>query len=63
VFGGKPREILGLAIKGMIGIVVSDSILEEIKRVLGEKKFQFPTKIIHALIREIEDLADFETSR
>lgn len=58
VFGGKPREILDLAIKGLIGIAVSDDILDEIKGVLEGRKFQFPVKNAHALIREIEDMAE-----
>lgn len=58
VFGGKPREILDLAIKGLIGIAVSDDILDEIKGVLEGKKFQFPMKSVYALIREIEDVAE-----
>lgn len=63
VFGGKPREILDLAIRGRIEIAVSDDILEEIKRVLGEKKFQYPAKIVRALINEIEELADIVESK
>ena len=58
VFGGKPREILDLAVKGLIEIAVSDDILEEIKEVLEGNKFQFPAKIAYALVTEIEDLAD-----
>ena len=58
LFGGKPREILDLAIKGLIGIAVSDDILDEIKGVLEGKKFQFPMKCVYALIREIEDIAE-----
>ena len=58
VFGGKPREILDLAIKGLIKLAISDDILEEIKGVLGGKKFRYPKRIVHALMREIEDLAD-----
>lgn len=58
VFGGKPREILELALRGLIGIAVSDDILKEIKGVLEGKKFQFPTKIIYALINEIENMSD-----
>jgi putative PIN family toxin of toxin-antitoxin system len=57
-FGGKPREILDLAVKGLIEVAVSDDILEEIKEVLEGNKFQFPAKIVYALITEIEDLAD-----
>jgi putative PIN family toxin of toxin-antitoxin system len=58
VFGGKPREILDLAIKGLIEVAVSDDILEEIKGVLEGKKFQYPKRIARTLMREIEDLAD-----
>lgn len=59
LFGGKPRAILNLAIEGLFEIAISDDILEEIKGVMEGKKFQFPTKIVHALMREIEDLAVF----
>jgi putative PIN family toxin of toxin-antitoxin system len=58
VFGGKPREILDLAVKGLVEVAISDDILEEIRGVLGGKKFQYPAKIVRALISEIEDLAD-----
>ena len=58
VFGGKPRDILNLAIEGLIEMAISDDILEEIKGVFEGKKFQFPTKIVHALMREVEDLAE-----
>lgn len=59
LFGGKPREILDLAIKGLIEVVISDDILEEIKGVLGGQKFQYPAKIVRALVNEIEDLTEF----
>ncbi len=58
VFGGKPREILELAVKGRIEVAISDDILEEIKRVLGGKRFQYPKRIVRALMREIEDVAE-----
>ncbi len=58
VFGGKPRKILDLAVRGLIEVAISVNILEEIRGVLGGKKFQYPKAIVHALIREIEDLAD-----
>jgi hypothetical protein len=58
VFGGKPREILDLAVKGLIEIAVSDDILEEIKAVLEGHKFQFPAKSVYAIITEIENMAD-----
>lgn len=57
VFGGKPREILELAVRGLVEIAISDDIFEEIRGVLGGKKFQYPARIVRALISEIEDLA------
>jgi putative PIN family toxin of toxin-antitoxin system len=59
LFGGKPREILDLAIKGLIEVAISDGILDEIKGVLEGKKFQYPAKIVRALVNEIEDLTEF----
>jgi putative PIN family toxin of toxin-antitoxin system len=58
VFGGKPREILDLAVKGLIEIAISDGILEEISGVLGGKKFLYPARIVRTLMSEIGDLAD-----
>lgn len=58
VFGGKPWEILDLAVKGLVEVAVSDAIVDEVNGVLGGKKFQYPERIVHALISEIEDLAD-----
>jgi putative PIN family toxin of toxin-antitoxin system len=58
VFGGKPQEILDLAVKGLVEVAVSDAILDEVAGVLAGKKFQYPERIVHALISEIEDLAD-----
>jgi len=58
MFGGKPREILDLAIKGLIEVAISDDILEEIKGVLKGGKFQFPEKIAHFLLSEIGELAE-----
>jgi len=58
VFGGKPREILDLAVKGLVEIAILDEILQEIRGVIGGTKFQYPTRIVRALISEIEDLAE-----
>lgn len=58
VFGGKPREILDLAAKGLIEVATSEGILEEIGGVFEGKKFRFPAKVTRALMKEIEELAD-----
>lgn len=59
VFGGKPRHILELIIEGKIRLVISESILEEVKAVLGGKKFQYPPKILHTIIAEIGNISEF----
>lgn len=58
VFGGKPREILDLAVKGLIEVAVSDDILEEVGGVLGGEKFRYPARVVRALISELEGLGD-----
>ena len=59
VFGGKPREILNLAIEGKIQFAVSAPIIEEIKDVLGRNKFGYPAPMIYFIISELEGIAEF----
>jgi acetyl-CoA carboxylase alpha subunit len=51
-----------LAIKGLVELGISDDILKEIEGVLEGKKFQYPRRIVHTLMREIEELADLVES-
>ena len=58
VFGGKPRQVLEAAIKGKIQLVLTDEIIEETKKVLEGKKFQYPKEITDLITNELETLAD-----
>jgi putative PIN family toxin of toxin-antitoxin system len=49
---------LDLAVKDRVEVAISNAILDEITGVLGGKKFQYPERIVRALITEIEGLAD-----
>jgi uncharacterized protein len=49
-FAGIPRQVLNLAESGAIRMVVSDDILDEVRRVLRREKFAWPeAKIDSAL--------------
>jgi len=58
VFGGKPRQIFEAAIKGKIQLVLTEEIIEEMRRILEGKKFQYPKEITDLIIHELEALAE-----
>lgn len=58
VFGGKPREVLKAAIRGQIQLVLTEDIIEEMRRVLEGKKFQSPAETRDLIIHELESLAE-----
>jgi putative PIN family toxin of toxin-antitoxin system len=58
VFGGKPRGVLEATIKGQIKLVLTEEIIEEMRRVLEGKKFQFPGEITDLIVHEIESLVE-----
>jgi len=53
VFGGKPREILDLAVGGKIKLALSGDILEETRAVLAGKKFRYPARVLYSIEKEI----------
>ena len=58
VFGGKPRDVLELVIKGKLILAVSEAILEEVKTVLGGNKFQYPSQIVDSILDEIGGISE-----
>jgi hypothetical protein len=59
VFGGKPRQILELAIRGEIQLCISDPILDEIRGVLRRSKFGYSPEMIQVILTELTAVADF----
>ena len=53
VFGGKPREILALAVEGKIRLALSGDILDETRAVLGGKKFRYPARVLYSIEKEL----------
>ena len=58
VFGGKPRRILNLAIEGKISLFFSEPMFEEIREILGGRKFRFTAPQLLAVERELEAISD-----
>lgn len=58
IFGGKPRRVLNLAIEGKISLFFSEPIFEEIREILGGRKFRFTALQLSAVERELEAISD-----
>lgn len=58
IFGGKPRRVLNLAIEGKISLFFSEPMFEEIREILGGRKFRFTAPQLLAVERELEALSD-----
>ena len=59
LFGGKPRQVLGKAIRGEIRLCLSEPILEELKGVLQRSKIDYSPEMIQFIITELTGIADF----
>ena len=57
IFGGKPRRVLNLAIEGKISLFFSEPMFEEIRKILGGRKFRFTASQLLAVERELEAIS------
>jgi uncharacterized protein len=58
VFGGKPREVLDLCIKGRHLLVTCAAIIAETESVLTRPKFGFPTEAVRMITAELLQIAE-----
>ena len=58
IFGGKPRRLLNLAIEGKVSLFFSEPMFEEIREILGGRKFRFTASQLLAVERELEAISD-----
>ena len=58
IFGGKPRRLLNLAIEGKVSLFFSEPMFEEIREILGGRKFRFTASQLMAVERELEAISD-----
>ena len=59
LFGGKPRLIIELVVKGKIKAYLSPVILDEFKDVMARPKFGLGHETIFTITRENEDIFSF----
>lgn len=57
VFGGKPRSVFDLAIRGECDLFISPDLLEELRMVLLGKKFRFSLTLVQEITNELCFLA------
>ena len=57
VFGGKPRLILEMVLRGEIEMVLSEPILPEVQGVLSGRKFRYPVQAALEIMSQLSFLA------
>ena len=63
VFGGKPRFVYELILKGQYKLGISQSILGEFISVLTKPKFDYPVQWIDVTVSELKAIADIVVPR
>lgn len=58
IFGGNPRKVLNLAIEGKISLFFSEPMFEEIREILGGRKFRFTAPQLSVVERELEAISE-----
>ena len=59
LFGGKPRQILEMALRGKIQIYLSEPLTEEISAVLHRPKFRCTPEAIQIILSELIGIAQW----
>lgn len=54
LFGGRPREVIRLALKGHITAYLSPDTLREFRDVIARPKFRLPSEFVHTVIEELQ---------
>ena len=63
LFGGKPRQIIEAALAGTIKIYASETIISELKSVLGRPKFGLDPQMIESIVVEFSSLVEWVQPR
>lgn len=53
VFGGRPRLVLERVISGVVGMAISEEMLEEVQEVLEGQKFCYPPTVARTILNEL----------
>ena len=58
VFGGKPRQVFDMVIRGEVKLALSPYLLEELQGVLEGPKFRYPHAMTNTILHELIDMAE-----
>jgi putative PIN family toxin of toxin-antitoxin system len=58
LFGGKPRQVLEAAIKGIYSLYISENLIDELRSVLRRPKFDFNVQAVELIIAELVSIAE-----
>jgi len=57
LFGGKPKQVLEMALSGSIQLAISESLVNELQGVLQRPKFELSAQLIQTVVSEYASIA------
>jgi putative PIN family toxin of toxin-antitoxin system len=57
LFGGKPKQVLEMALSGSIQLVISESLVIELQGVLQRPKFELSAQLVQTIVSEYASIA------
>jgi putative PIN family toxin of toxin-antitoxin system len=59
LFGGKPRQVLEMALSGSIRLAISESLVKELQGVLQRPKFELSAQLVQTIVSEYASIASW----
>jgi putative PIN family toxin of toxin-antitoxin system len=57
LFGGKPKQVLEMALSGSIHLAISESLVNELQGVLQRPKFELSAQLVQTIVSEYTSIA------
>jgi uncharacterized protein len=59
LFGGKPKQVLEMALSGNIQLAISESLVKELQGVLQRPKFELSAQLVQTIVSEYANIASW----
>ena len=59
LFGGKPKQVLEMALSGSIQLAISESLVIELQGVLQRPKFELSAQLVQTIVSEYTSIASW----
>jgi putative PIN family toxin of toxin-antitoxin system len=59
LFGGKPKQVLEMALSGSIQLAISESLLNELRGILQRPKFELSAQLVQTIVSEYASTANW----